>query len=131
MVEQAALIQAWEQRDRSELAQIAHRILGASRYTGVPQLRQASQDLEDKCSLNVQHVTPAQFVMLKPYYDALLLALSDLKTLDLSPYPQLNYHRLSEDDMTWKMIWGVLWGQLSVTLAVNYCKSRVVISLLV
>ena len=102
--EQAALIQAWEQRDRSELAQIAHRILGASRYTGVPQLRQASQDLEDKCSLNMQHVTPTQFVMLKPYYDALLLALSDLKTLDLSPYPQLNYHRLSEDDMTWKMI---------------------------
>ncbi len=102
--EKQALTQAWETRDRYMLAQIAHRILGGSRYTGVPQLRQASQDLEDKCLLNVQHTTPAQFVMLEPYYEALLIALNNLQTLDLSFYPQLNYHRLSENDMTWKMI---------------------------
>ena len=102
--EKQALMQAWESRNRSALAQIAHRILGGSRYTGVPQLRQASQDLEDKCLLNIQHTTPAQFAMLEPYYDALLMALNNLQTLDLSAYPQLNYHRLSENDMTWKMI---------------------------
>ena len=102
--EKRALTQAWDARDRSNLAQIAHRILGGSRYTGVPQLRQASQDLEDKCLLNVQHTTPAQFVMLEPYYEALLTALNNLQVLDLSSYPQLNYHRLSENDMTWKMI---------------------------
>ncbi len=102
--EKQALTQAWETRDRYMLAQIAHRILGGSRYTGVPQLRQASQDLEDKCLLNVQHTTPAQFAMLEPYYEALLIALNNLQTLDLSFYPQLNYHRLSENDMTWKMI---------------------------
>lgn len=102
--EKQALTQAWEARDRSMLAQIAHRILGGSRYTGVPQLRQASQDLEDKCLLNIQHTTPAQFAMLQPYYEALLTALNNLQTLDLSAYPQLNYHRLSENDMTWKMI---------------------------
>ncbi|MGP5192684.1 ATP-binding protein [Psychrobacter celer] len=102
--EKQALTQAWEARDRSMLAQIAHRILGGSRYTGVPQLRQASQDLEDKCLLNIQHATPAQFAMLQPYYEALLTALNNLQTLDLSAYPQLNYHRLSENDMTWKMI---------------------------
>ena len=102
--EKQALTQAWEARDRYMLAQIAHRILGGSRYTGVPQLRQASQDLEDKCLLNLQHMTPAQFVMLEPYYMALLTALNNLQTLDLSAYPQLNYHRLSENDMTWKMI---------------------------
>ncbi len=102
--EKEALDQAWQARDRNELAQIAHRILGASRYTGVPQLRQASQNLEDKCLLNVQHTTPAQFAMLKPYFEDLILALNNLQTLDLSPYAQLNYHRLSEDDMTWKMI---------------------------
>jgi two-component system sensor histidine kinase BarA len=78
--------------------------LGASRYTGVPQLRYASQNLEDKSLLNIQHTTPAQFAMLKPYYEALQLALTNLQTLDLAPYPQLNYHRLSENDMTWKMI---------------------------
>ena len=102
--EKEALSQAWHAYDRSELAQIAHRILGASRYTGVPQLRQVSQNLEDKCLLNIQHTTPAQFMMLKPYYDAVLLALTHLQTLDLTPYPQLNYHRLSENDMNWKMI---------------------------
>ena len=102
--EKEALAQAWQDRDRHELSQIAHRILGASRYTGVPQLRQASQDLEDKCLLNIQHTTPAQFAMLKPYYETLLLALTNLQTLDLDPYPELSFHRLSENDMTWKMI---------------------------
>ena len=102
--EKRALTQAWDARDRSTLAQIAHRILGGSRYTGVPQLRQASQDLEDKCLLNTQHTTPAQIAMLEPYYEALLTALNNLQALDLSSYPQLNYHRLSENDMTWKMI---------------------------
>ena len=102
--EKQALTQAWESRDRHMLGQIAHRILGGSRYTGVPQLRQASQDLEDKCLLNIQHTTPAQFAMLEPYYVTLLTALNNLQKLDLSAYPQLNYHRLSENDMTWKMI---------------------------
>ena len=102
--EKQALAQAWDKGDRNALAQIAHRILGGSRYTGVPQLRQASQDLEDKCLLNVQHTTPAQFAMLAPYYEALMFALNNLQVLDLSGYPQLNYHRLSENDMTWKMI---------------------------
>lgn len=102
--EKQALTQAWEARDRNLLAQIAHRILGGSRYTGVPQLRQASQDLEDKCLLNVQHTTPVQFAMIEPYYEALLTALNNLQNVDLSAYPQLNYHRLSENDMTWKMI---------------------------
>ena len=70
----------------------------------MPQLRRTSQDLEDKCLLNVQHTTPAQFAMIEPYYKALLSALNNLQTLDLSAYPSLSYHQLSENDMTWKMI---------------------------
>lgn len=102
--ERQALEQAWQDNDRHALAHISHRLLGASRYTGVPQLRQASQNLEDKCLLNVSHTTPPQFAMLRPSYEALLAALDNLQQADLSPWPQLNYHRLSEDDMTWKMI---------------------------
>ena len=102
--EKEALAQAWQAKDRHMLAQIAHRILGASRYTGVPQLRLASQNLEDKCLLNVQHTTPAQFAMLQPYYEDLMTALNNLQKLDLSSYSELNYHRLSENDMNWKMI---------------------------
>ena len=81
--EKQALTQAWEARDRNLLAQIAHRILGGSRYTGVPQLRQASQDLEDKCLLNVQHTTPVQFAMIEPYYEALLTALNNLQNVKI------------------------------------------------
>ncbi|WP_227429448.1 response regulator [Psychrobacter sp. I-STPA6b] len=99
-----ALQAAWDEHDRAELAQIAHRILGASRYTGVPQLRQYSQDFEDKCLLNVQHTTPAQFTMLQPKYEALLEALYRLQDLDITEYKELSYHKLSENDMTWKMI---------------------------
>lgn len=98
------LTRAWADKDRAALAQIAHRILGASRYAGVPELRKASQDLEDKCLLNVQHTTPAQFVMLTPSYEALLSALENLQNIDLTTHPQISYHKLSENDMTWKMI---------------------------
>lgn len=102
--EKEALTQAWQAHDRNELAQIAHRILGASRYTGVPQLRQASQNLEDRCLLNVKHTTPAQLAMLKPHYEGIMMALNNLQNLDLSAYSELNYHLLNENDMNWKMI---------------------------
>lgn len=103
------LQKAWDNRDREQLAQIAHRILGASRYSGVPQIRQASQDLEDKCLLNVQHTTPAQFNMLEEYYTALVSSLKVLQALDLDAYitkqmQDSDEKNLSENDMTWKMI---------------------------
>ena len=104
-----ALQQAWEDRDREQLAQIAHRILGASRYSGVPQIRQASQDLEDKCLLNVQHTIPSQFAMLEEYYTVLISSLKMLQALDLDAYitqqmQESDEKALSENDMTWKMI---------------------------
>ena len=102
--EKEALARAWQAHDRQQLGQVAHRILGASRYTGVPELRFASQNLEDKCLLNTQHTTSVQFAMLTPYYEALQHALDNLKTADLKAHPQLQFHLLSENDMTWKMI---------------------------
>ncbi|PNK60369.1 histidine kinase dimerization/phospho-acceptor domain-containing protein [Psychrobacter sp. FDAARGOS_221] len=104
-----ALEAAWEMRDREELGQIAHRVLGASRYSGVPQIRQASQDLEDKCLLNVQHTTPSQFSMLQPHYEALVDSLEQLQSLDLEAYitqqiEDTENKSLSENDMIWKMI---------------------------
>lgn len=102
--EKTDLATAWAEKDRQALAHIAHRILGASRYTGVPALRQASQNFEDKCLLNVQSQSPAQFILLTPLYEQLVQALDDLQTIDLSPWSALNYYRLEEKDMTWKMI---------------------------
>ncbi len=102
--EKADLTAAWHAHDRQTLANIAHRILGASRYTGVPALRQASQDFEDKCLLNVHSQSPAQFILLNPFFEQLIQALDDLQTLDFSPWPALKYYRLQEHDMTWKMI---------------------------
>lgn len=103
------LKEAWGNRDREQLAQIAHRILGASRYSGVPQIRQASQNFEDKCLLNVQHTIPSQFNMLEEYYTALVTSLRVLQALDLETYITQQMQdsedkNLSENDMTWKMI---------------------------
>ena len=102
--EKIDLQQAWQRHDRQALSHVAHRILGASRYTGVPQLRQASQNLEDKCLLNINNSSPAQFAILAPYYEQMLQALDNLSQADLSQFPALKYAQLKENDMTWKMI---------------------------
>ncbi|VXA93882.1 BarA sensory histidine kinase (= VarS = GacS) [Enhydrobacter sp. 8BJ] len=102
--EKSDLQQAWQRHDRQALSHAAHRILGASRYTGVPQLRQASQNLEDKCLLNINNSSPAQFAILAPYYEQMLQALDNLAQADLSQFPALKYAQLKENDMTWKMI---------------------------
>ena len=102
--EKSDLQQAWQRHDRQALSHVAHRILGASRYTGVPQLRQASQNLEDKCLLNINNSSPAQFAILAPYYEQLLQALDNIAQADLTQFPALKYAQLKEHDMTWKMI---------------------------
>lgn len=102
--EKTDLAAAWHAHDRQALSHVAHRILGASRYTGVPQLRYASQNLEDKCLLSVSNSSPAQFAMLTPFYEQLMTALSNLQQADLSHYPELQYAQLKEHEMTWKMI---------------------------
>lgn len=101
--EKKDLQQAWQAGNRETLAHIAHRILGASRYTGVPQLRHASQTFEDKCLLNVQNTSPTQFVMLTPYFEQLIQALDNLIELNKDDYPMLK-STAKEHDMAWKMI---------------------------
>lgn len=102
--EKDELQQAWQAGNRENLAHIAHRILGASRYTGVPQLRHASQSFEDKCLLNVQNTSPTQFVMLTPYFEQLIGALDNLINLNKEDYPMLKTDTAKEHDMAWKMI---------------------------
>lgn len=101
--EKEELQQAWQAQQRENLAHIAHRILGASRYTGVPQLRQASQTFEDKCLLNVQNTSPTQFAMLAPYFEQLIQALDNLIELNKDDYPMLKT-TAKEHEMAWKMI---------------------------
>ncbi|MBS9780084.1 MAG: response regulator [Moraxellaceae bacterium] len=101
--EKQALINAWQAEDSEKLAQISHRILGASRYTGVPQLRYASETLEKEC-LAYKEQNQQDINLLTSHYNNLLQALDNLANIDLSPWPQLRYHKFDEDDMTWKMI---------------------------
>nr|WP_315043570.1 ATP-binding protein [uncultured Moraxella sp.] len=105
--EKAELTQAWQDNNREAIANIAHRILGASRYTGVPQLRHASQQLEDKCLLNVDNNSPTQFIWLQPYFEQLITALDNLISVDFDDYPMLKNHKTDdpkENDMAWKMM---------------------------
>lgn len=102
--DRSELAAAWQAHDRQTLADVAHRILGASRYTGVPQLRHASQRFEDACLAEVSDVSASAFEQLTAHYQTLLTALDALKHADLSSFPALRYARLKEQDMVWKMI---------------------------
>ncbi|WP_434352714.1 ATP-binding protein [Psychrobacter sp. HD31] len=115
--EKQALQQAWQANDIEQLSQISHRILGASRYAGVPQIRHASQNLEDVCQQHIErtamqpntdeaktNINLQDIEVLQTNYDELLIALDNLAKQDLSPWAELKYHRFKEDDMTWKMI---------------------------
>ena len=102
--DRAELAAAWQAHDRQTLADIAHRILGASRYTGVPQLRHASQRFEAACLAAITEVSASAFDQLLPHYQTLLAALDALKHADLSAIPALRYAQLKEQDMVWKMI---------------------------
>lgn len=91
---------AWHACDREALAQISHRILGASRYTGVPKIRQASQDFEDKCLLNVKQNNLSQMAMLSSSYDTLLSALEQLQAIDLTAEIAQQQNLLSDQPST-------------------------------
>lgn len=50
--DKAVLEQAWADNNLTTLYETVHRILGATRYTGVPKLRQACENLHGHCSLD-------------------------------------------------------------------------------
>lgn len=81
-----ALERLWADRDRKALADLAHRMVGASRYTGVPRLRQAAEDFEKQCLADVSAVNASHFITMRPSYRALIDALDALDEMDLSIY---------------------------------------------
>lgn len=90
--EKHALEQAWANRDRKELADIAHRLVGASRYTGVPYLRQTSEHFEKRCREDIANVSDGQFVSMRPTYRRLIDALDDLSGVVIDEWLAQNNH---------------------------------------
>lgn len=84
--EKHALEQAWANRDRRELADIAHRLVGASRYTGVPYLRQTAERFEMLCRDDITNVSDGQFVNMRPVYRHLIDALDNLSAVSLDEW---------------------------------------------
>lgn len=84
--EKHALEQAWANRDRRELADIAHRLVGASRYTGVPYLRQMAERFEMLCRDDIANVSDGQFVSMRPAYRYLIDALDNLSAVSLDEW---------------------------------------------
>lgn len=84
--EKLSLEQAWASRDRASLADITHRMVGASRYTGVPRLRQTSQDFENRCRADIGNSSASQFISMRPSYRALIDALDSLGGINLDSY---------------------------------------------
>lgn len=99
--EKQELERAWADRNRGELAQLAHRMVGASRYTGVPRLRQMAEHFEINCRADIHAVNASQFVGMRPSYRALIDALDSLGAIDLKAY--LSDQTVDERHMNWKM----------------------------
>lgn len=78
-----ALERAWADRDRATLAQIAHRMIGATRYAGVPRMRAATELFEQKCRADIAAVSASQFIAMRPAYRALIDALDALQAVQI------------------------------------------------
>ncbi len=78
------LEQAWANRERETLASLAHRMVGAARYTGVPRLRLAAERFEALCQADMDNISASQFVAMRPAYRALIDALDALQSVDLA-----------------------------------------------
>ncbi|MDO5651038.1 MAG: response regulator [Moraxella sp.] len=83
-----ALETAWANRDRVALADVAHRIVGGARYTGVPRLRARAEDFENKCRMDLEAVSASHFIGMRPAYRALIDVLDSLQAVDVAEYLQ-------------------------------------------
>ncbi|UYZ71324.1 response regulator [Moraxella bovis] len=115
--EKLALERAWADRDRVALADITHRLVGGSRYTGVPRLRDTAEDFEQKCRANLDDTSAGQFISIRPSYRSLIDALESLENIDIEdflangvinssapdPTPKSGGHD-DEDTLPWKMV---------------------------
>lgn len=115
--EKLALERAWADRDRGSLADITHRLVGGSRYTGVPRLRATAEDFEQKCRANLGDTSAGQFISIRPSYRSLIDALESLENIDIEDFlangaknsstpesiPKSSDHD-DEDTLPWKMV---------------------------
>ncbi|STZ63172.1 Signal transduction histidine-protein kinase BarA [Moraxella lacunata] len=119
--EKLALERAWADRDRVALADITHRLVGGSRYTGVPRLRATAEDFEQKCRANLDDTSAGQFISIRPSYRSLIDALESLENIDIEDFlangvknsstpesipestPKSGGHD-DEDTLPWKMV---------------------------
>lgn len=119
--EKLALERAWADRDRVALADITHRLVGGSRYTGVPRLRATAEDFEQKCRANLDDTSAGQFISIRPSYRSLIDALESLENIDIEDFlangannssapdstPNPNFKSGGHDDedtLPWKMV---------------------------
>lgn len=79
MDEKIALRRAWADKDVAKLCQISHRLVGATRYTGVPNLRDTAEQFYAQVATDTY--TAWESERLKPYFLALMQALDRLEML--------------------------------------------------
>lgn len=83
--EKQTLERAWADRDGVAILDITHRMVGASRYTGVPRLRHVAEVFEEKCRSQTLD-TPSSFIAIRPSYRAVIDALDALGAVKLTEY---------------------------------------------
>ena len=80
--EKLALEHAWADRDRAKLADITHGLVGSSRYTGTPRLRDIAERFEAQCRENPSDNSAGQFIGMRTNYRKLIDALESLEKTD-------------------------------------------------
>lgn len=83
--EKTALDHAWQNQNLEQLSDTVHRIVGATRYTGVPALRAVSERLHQVCN-EQQKLGRADFDVLQADFLALMNALDEVEQVDLSQF---------------------------------------------
>lgn len=80
--EKLALEHAWADRDRAKLADITHGLVGSSRYTGTPRLRDIAERFEAQCRESLSDNSAGQFIGMRTNYRKLIDALESLEKTD-------------------------------------------------
>lgn len=96
--EKAELQAAWEMSDINAIGQIAHRINGGTRYTGVPALRSAVQRFDQQVIAQADTAPEKAKSILAASYLDLIKAIDQLIQADLSQWKELAELTESEDE---------------------------------
>ena len=85
-IDKAALLNSYAAKDNEQIAQIAHKLTGAARYTGTIELRIAAQKLQQLALSSVDESFDEASALFQSAFDEVILSLENLHEHDFSEW---------------------------------------------